>query len=125
MPVRGSGLEVAVARTAFSPNVTTAAPPACLASFPVSKEMCFPPASSTEIFVASGFIGHPFVWAEGHARGHGDRVDRRMPGGGWERTFLRLSESGTGSTRNRSRCYLRMPSLEITVLYRSESYFFR
>jgi hypothetical protein len=30
-----------------------------LASFPVSMESCFPPASSTETFVASGFIGHP------------------------------------------------------------------
>ena len=53
-------------------------------------------------------------------------MGRRMPGGGWERTLQKASESwGTGSTRNRSRCYLRMPSLEMTVLYRSESYFFR
>src|SRR5208283_3508497 len=28
---------------------------------------------------------------EGHARQYGVRVDRRMPGGGWERTLLRLS----------------------------------
>src|SRR5450759_736405 len=91
MPTRGSGLAVAVARTTFSPKRTTAAPWACLASFPVSIESCFPPASSTEIFVASGFIGHPFVGAEGQARGHGVRVGRRMPGGGWERTLLRLT----------------------------------
>src|ERR1700732_4220395 len=91
MPTRGSGLAVAAARTTFSPKRTTAEPPACLASFPVSIESCFPPAISTEIFVASGFIDHPCVWAGGHARGHGVRVDRRMPGGGWERTLLRLS----------------------------------
>src|ERR1039457_5956099 len=60
MPSRGSGLEVAVARTTFSPKRTTAAPPACLASFPVSIESCFPPAISTETFVASGFIDHPY-----------------------------------------------------------------
>src|ERR1700675_3608768 len=125
MPVRGSGLDVAAARTTFSPKRTTAEPPACLASFPVSIESCFPPAISTEIFVASGFIDHPYESAEGHALGHGVRVDRRMPGGGWERTLLRLSKFGTGSTRSRSRCYLRIPSLEITVLYRSESYFFK
>src|ERR1019366_9520866 len=91
MPSRGSGLAVAVASTTFSPKRTTAAPWACLASFPVSMESCFPPASSTETFVASGFIGHPFVGAKGQARGHGVRVDRRMPGGGWERTLLRLT----------------------------------
>ena len=39
--------------------------------------------------------------------------------------FAKALEGGTGPTRSRSRCYLRMPSLEITVLYRSESYFFR
>src|SRR6202795_1678630 len=87
-----------------------------------------------EVFSACDFDGNfcgfrlhnsSFVWAEGHARGHGVRVDRRMPGGGWERTLLRLSKFGTGSTRSRSRCYLRIPSLEITVLYRSESYFFK
>ena len=31
-------------------------PPACFASFPVSKDRVFPPASSTETLVASGFI---------------------------------------------------------------------
>src|ERR1700694_1470458 len=90
MPVRGSGLEVAAARTTFSPKRTTAEPPACLASFPVSIESCFPPAISTEIFVASGFIDHPLYGQKG-MRGRGVRVDRRMPGGGWERTLLRLS----------------------------------
>src|SRR5258708_23289933 len=126
MPMRGSGLAVAAARTTFSPKRTTAEPPACLASFPVSIERYFPPAISTEIFVTSGFIDHhPLYGKEGHARGRGVRVDKRMPGGGWERTLLRLSESGTGPARSRSRRYLRMPSLEITVLYRSESYFFK
>src|ERR1700691_369963 len=65
MPVRGSGLAVAAARITLSPTLTTAEPPACLANFPVSKESCFPPASSTEIFVASGFIDHSFVWPLG------------------------------------------------------------
>src|SRR5208337_1197162 len=125
MPSRGSGLEVAVARTTFSPKRTTAAPWACLAIFPVSKESCFPPAISTETFVASGFIDHPLYGQKGMRGGYGVRLGRLMPGRGWERTLLRLSEFGTGPTRNRSRCYLRMPSLEITVLYRSESYFFR
>ena len=53
-----------------------------------------------ELFSASEFDGNfcgfrlhrsSFVGAEGQARGHGVRVDRRMPGGGWERTLLRLS----------------------------------
>ena len=60
-------------------EASTAAPWACLASFPDSMESCFPPASSTETFVASGFIVHPFG-AEGRGpRGYGDRVDRRRP----------------------------------------------
>src|ERR1700691_101111 len=59
MPVRGSGLEVAAARTTFSPKRTTAEPPACLASFPVSIVRRFPPVSSTDTEVASGFINHP------------------------------------------------------------------
>jgi len=92
MPVRGSGLEVAAARTTFSPKRTMAEPPACLASFPVSMVRRFPPVSSMDTEVASGFIDHPFSWAEGHARGYEDRVGRRMPGGGWERTLQRLSE---------------------------------
>src|ERR1017187_1315641 len=127
MPSRGSGFEVAAANTTFSPKRTTAARPAWLASFPVSKERDFPLAISTETFVASGFIDHPFVGsrAEG-VRGVRSPLGRAYARGcGWQRTSLRLSNSGTGSTRNRSRAYLRMPSLEITVLYRSESYFFR
>src|SRR6266852_3393856 len=48
MPSRGSGLAVAVARTTLSPMRTTTEPCACLASFPVSNEICLPPASSTE-----------------------------------------------------------------------------
>src|SRR6266404_1341689 len=39
--------------------------------------------------------------------------------------FAKALGSGTSSTRSRLRSYLRMPSLEITVLYRSESYFFK
>src|ERR1700716_634500 len=69
MPVRGSGLEAAAARTTFSPKRTTAEPPACLASFPVSIESCFPPAISTEIFVASGFIDHPLYGQKGMRAG--------------------------------------------------------
>src|SRR5208283_4688575 len=87
MPSRGSGLEVAVARTTFSPNLTTAAPPACLASFPVSIDSCFPPASSTETLVASGFIIHPFFIdgnrAEG-APGDGVRGTDLCQGRDWE-----------------------------------------
>src|SRR6266849_4693788 len=124
MPTRGSGLAVAAARTTFSPKRTTAEPPACLASFPVSMERCFPPIS-TETFVASGFIDHPYIWAEGHARGHGVRVDRADARRRLGTHFAKALGSGTGSARSRSRCYLRMPSLEMTVLYRSESYFFK
>src|ERR1700694_6085182 len=80
MPVRGSGLEVAAARTTFSPKRTTAEPPACLASFPVSIESCFPPAISTEIFVASGFIDHPYVLGRracARARSSREQADAR------------------------------------------------
>src|SRR5208282_6778819 len=66
-------------RTTFSPKRTTAAPWACLASFPVSIESCFPPAISTETFVASGFIDHPLYGQKG-MRGSGVRLDGRMPG---------------------------------------------
>ena len=59
MPSRGSGLAVAVASTTLSPMRTTAAPCACLASFPVSNESCLPPASSTVTVLTSGFIFHP------------------------------------------------------------------
>src|SRR5512135_3607389 len=61
MPSRASGLATAVASTTFSPRRTTAAPWACFANFPVSKERFFPPVSSTETVVGSGFIDHPFV----------------------------------------------------------------
>src|ERR1019366_1439055 len=125
MPARGSGLEVAVARTTFSPKRTTAAPWACLASFPVSMERCFPPAISTETFVASGFIDHPLYGQKGMRAGTEfawEQADARRRLG---THFAKALDGGTGSTRSRSRCYLRMPSLEITVLYRSESYFFR
>src|SRR5580658_9211901 len=64
MPSRGSALAVAVASTTFSPSRTTAAPWACLANFPVSNEMCLPPASSTVMLLASGFMIHSFAgWA--------------------------------------------------------------
>src|SRR5271170_1835093 len=134
MPSRGSGLEVAAARTTFSPKRTTAEPPACLASFPVSIESCFPPAISTETFVASGFIDHPFVMAEVRQKGmrqdtesvwtgvcQGPRLGTHFA----EALLIWKLRSGAGPTRNRPRYYLRMPSLEMTVLYRSESYFFR
>src|ERR1039458_6963230 len=87
MPSRGSGLEVAVANTTFSPKRTRAEPPACLASFPVSMDSCFPPAISTETFVASGFIGHPLSGQKGM------RADTEFAwagvcqGRGWERTL--------------------------------------
>src|SRR5580692_12998831 len=126
MPVRGSGLEVAAARTTFSPKRTTAEPPACLASFPVSIVRRFPPVSSTDTEAASGFIDHPFyVGRRACARirsSRGQADARRRLGTHFAKI---LGVSGTGSTRSRSRCYLRIPSLEITVLYRSESYFFR
>src|ERR1700722_11854420 len=61
MPSRGSGFEVAVSRTTLSPILTTAAPWACLASFPVSNESCLPPARSTVTVLTSGFIFHPFI----------------------------------------------------------------
>src|SRR5271170_5116938 len=101
MPVRGSGFEVAAARTTFSPKRTTAEPPACLASFPVSIERLFPPASSTETFVDSGFIDHPlygqkgmradakFAWAGGCQAAVGNALCKKLSG------------FGTGSTRNR------------------------
>src|SRR5258708_17617917 len=60
MPSRGSGLAVAVARTTLSPSRTTAAPPACLANFPVSNEICLPPARFTVTLLASGFIFYPY-----------------------------------------------------------------
>src|SRR5208282_2135449 len=144
MPSRGSGLAVAVASTTLSPKRTTAAPWACLASFPVSMESCFPPVSSTDTLVTSGFIGHPFYGAEVGQKGMRQGMESAWTGVGQgprlgKRTVHRLTgpenqgpeikvqrpKSGTGPTRSRSRCYLRMPSLEITVLYRSESYFFR
>ncbi len=48
MPSRGSGDATAVASTAVSPDVTRAAPDACLAMRPVSNCSRLPPASSTE-----------------------------------------------------------------------------
>src|SRR5579872_2667177 len=59
MPSRGSALEVAVARTTFSPNRTTTDPPACFASLPVSKDMVLPPLRLTVTVVGSGFIDFP------------------------------------------------------------------
>src|ERR1700690_2958935 len=56
MPSRGSALAVAVASTTVSPILTTAAPWACLANFPVSKERRFPPASSTDTSTGCGFM---------------------------------------------------------------------
>jgi hypothetical protein len=44
---------------------------------------------------------------------------------GWERTLQWLSELEPAPHGAGRAGYLRMPSLEITVLYRSESYFFR
>src|SRR3979411_1186757 len=124
MPVGGSGLEVAAARTTFSPKRTTAEPPACLASFPVSIESNFPPAISTAIFVASGFIDHPLYGQKGMRAG----AEFAWTGGCQGRLgtpFAESVRSGTVPSRTRSRRYLRMPSLEMTVLYRSESYFFK
>src|ERR1700733_8684364 len=69
MPSRGSGLAVAAARTTLSPKRTTADPPACLASFPVSKEIFLPPARSMVISVASGFIVVSFWIVHGRVRG--------------------------------------------------------
>src|SRR6266853_1663870 len=63
MPSRGSALAVAVARTTLSPRRTTAAPPACLANFPVSNEICLPPARSTVTLLASGFMFYPLEQA--------------------------------------------------------------
>src|SRR6266852_3744507 len=60
MPSRGSALAVAVARTTLSPSRTTAAPWACLANFPVSNEICLPPARSTVMVLTSGFMIHSF-----------------------------------------------------------------
>src|SRR5271156_292635 len=60
MPSRGSGLAVAVASTTLSPERTTAEPWACLASFPVSNESCFPPTRSTVTVLTSGFIFYPY-----------------------------------------------------------------
>src|SRR5258708_13175100 len=124
MPKRGSGFEVAAARTTFSPKRTMAEPPACLASFPVSMESCFPPAISTETLTASGFIDHPLYGQKGMRAGTEFAWTGRMPGGGWERTLLRLSGLEPAPLGAGRACYLRIPSLEITVLYRSESYFF-
>src|SRR5208282_1696921 len=147
MPSRGSGFEVAAAKTTFSPKRTIAEPPACLASFPVSIESDFPPAMSTETLLASGFIDHPLYayGQKGMRAGNRGRVGGRMPrprlgnalrkGSRFLEDLLWTTCSGkpvpqkqvwkprsrTGPTRSRSRSYLRMPSLEITVLYRSES----
>src|SRR5437660_7946144 len=60
MPSRGSGLAVAVASTTLSWRRTTADPCACLANFPVSKVSCLPPARSTVMLVASGFMIQSF-----------------------------------------------------------------
>src|SRR5712692_6779029 len=60
MPSRGSALAVAVASTTLSPSRTTAAPWACLANFPVSNEICLPPARSTVTLLASGFMFYPY-----------------------------------------------------------------
>ena len=49
-----------MASTTFSPRRTTAAPPACLASFPVSNEICFTAGEMDGNAVASGFIIHSF-----------------------------------------------------------------
>src|SRR5271167_1789248 len=76
MPSRGSALAVAVASTTFSPSRTTAAPWACLANFPVSNEMCLPPASSTVTLLASGFMIHSFCGV-GHPRRLSETTKRR------------------------------------------------
>src|SRR5271155_2001513 len=136
MPSRGSGLEVAAARTTFSPKRTTAAPPACLASFPVSMESCFPPAISTVTLLTSGFIDHPLYGrsrAEGHARARSSREQadaRRRLGTHFAEALVIWKPKSGKPVWNRLHTepvarYLRMPSLEMTVLYRSESYFFK
>src|SRR5258708_241519 len=109
MPKRGSGLEVAAARTTFSPKRTMADPPACLASFPVSKESCFPPAISTETFVASGFIDHhplcgqggmrsgtEYAWARGSQAGVGEGM-RGKGGPRTERVAVLLGDAELGN----------------------------
>src|ERR1700690_3470147 len=136
MPVRGSGLAVAVASTVFSPRRTTHEPWACLASFPVSKDMVFPPVISTETVVGSGFISYLFSRQE-------YRLTNIAPVRHRVRSACRGSNPWVGECQWRSLLenalcsgsrvqagphwaghgYLRMPSFVITVLVRSESYF--
>src|ERR1019366_10009930 len=53
----------AVASTTLSPSLTTAAPWACLANFPVSKDRRLPPASSTLTSTGCGFMV-PFPYGQ-------------------------------------------------------------
>src|SRR5579872_904674 len=72
MPSRGSGAATAVASTTVSPEVTTAAPDACLAIRPVSNCSRLPPASWTEAscFMLSSFLSGKLV------RGRASRAQR-------------------------------------------------
>src|SRR5215210_5140606 len=73
---------VAVLRTTVSPWRTTTAPPACLASFPVSKEISLPAISTETVVTASLLIWTAFPCPPFGRRAESSYVSKSEPGHG-------------------------------------------